>query len=147
MALLVFFAAFPLWVGAATRYAEPIYGTVTRSSPFKPDPTEISVTAGGEVNARDMGIGDNCRGMIVGAAPLVRLEYTAGSLPLQIWVQSSADTTLVIRRPNGRWSCDDDSLAKNPAVRFATPQSGTYDIWVGAYGTVRPPAKIFITER
>ena len=63
-------------------------------------------------------------------------------------MNSSADTTLVVRAPNGLWYCDDDSgQGLNPSVRFNTPMSGLYDIWVGTYGNAsNQQAQINISE-
>lgn len=98
------------------------------------------------MNAREMGFQAGCIGFINPEAPHLRLHYKSSGLPLQVYVGSAADTTLIIRTPNGEWRCDDDSLAKNPAVRFAQPQDGVYDVWVGAFGGGRPQADVFITE-
>ena len=65
-------------------------------------------------------------------------------------VASEADTTLIVRGPDGNFSCDDDSgdQGMNPAVRYENSQSGSYEIWVGAYaadaGT--PAAVLHISE-
>lgn len=126
---------------------EPVYGYLSLQSPFTPDPTRVSVAAGGHVNARDLDFHPNCRGFFNPEAPHIVLDYQASSIAMQVYVSSAADTTLIIRSPDGTWHCDDDSLAKNPAVRFATPKSGAYAIWVGAFGGGRPQADIFVTER
>lgn len=127
--------------------AEPIYGYVNRVSPFKPDPTVVRVTGGGHANARDLDLPTACRGYIQPEAPALKLRYKAGSVPLQIYVHASEDTTLIVRDPTGKWFCDDDSLAKNPALRFAQPASGTYSIWVGSYGGGAPAVDVYISER
>lgn len=127
--------------------AQPIYGTLQLKSPFKPDPVKVSVSAGGEVNARELGFHPGCTGFFNPEAPHIRLNYTSSGIAMQVYVGSAADTTLIIRTPDGSWRCDDDSLAKNPAVRFAQPKDGTYDIWVGAFGGGRPQADVHITER
>ena len=113
--------------------ATPNYGTLNLRTGFTPDPNVIRVQSGGSLNAAT--IDSSCAGFIT-AAPDVRLVYTAGSLPLIISVASSADTTLVVNGPDGRWYCDDDGGANglNPALRFNHPASGRYEIWVGTYG-------------
>jgi hypothetical protein len=113
--------------------AEPNYGTINLRSGFLPDPRIIALQSGGDIDVSRLN--NNCRGYITNA-PDVRLNYTAGSLPLYISVDSSADTTLVINGPDGEWYCDDDGGTRglNPSIRFETPQSGRYEIWVGTYG-------------
>lgn len=124
--------------------ATPNFGTVNLSAGFTPDPRTISVTSGGSIAASN--VGSNCAGSISNA-PDVRLSYTAGSLPLIISVNSSSDTTLVINAPDGRWYCDDDSGdGVNPSVRFNSPQSGRYEIWVGSYGGGNAQATLAISE-
>ena len=124
--------------------ATPNFGSVNLSAGFTPDPRTISVTSGGSISASN--VGSSCAGSISNA-PDLRLSYTAGSLPLIISVNSSSDTTLVINAPDGRWYCDDDSGdGVNPSVRFNSPQSGRYEIWVGSYGGGNAQAILAISE-
>ena len=125
----------------------PTYGTVALASGFSPDPYAVSVQSGGSIDSSSS-IGGACRGFVA-SAPDVRLNFTAGSLPLIISSGSSADTTLVVNAPDGRWYCDDDSgqAGMNPMVRFNTPASGQYDIWIGTYGSSSlQPAQLHISE-
>ena len=125
----------------------PNYGTVNLTAGFAPDPNVINVRSGGSLNAETLS--PTCKGFISNA-PDVRLNYTAGtSLPLIISANASADTTLVVNGPNGSWYCDDDSgeQGMNPMVRFATPASGQYDIWIGTYASATlQPAQLHISE-
>ena len=126
--------------------ANPNYGSVSLRTGFTPDPYVVNVMSGGTINAA--GIGGACRGFISNA-PDFDLYFTGGSsLPLLISVASNADTTLVVRAPDGLWYCDDDSgQGLNPAVRFNNPRSGLYDIWVGTYGNAsNQPSQINISE-
>lgn len=113
----------------------PSYGSVSLSSGYTPDPYLVNLQSGGGIDV-SRSIGGNCRGFVANA-PDYRLQYRAGSvLPLIISVQSSADTTLVINGPDGRWYCDDDGgQGLNPSLRWNTPMSGQYDIYVGTYGS------------
>ena len=78
-------------------------------------------------------IGGSCAGYVA-SAPDFRLNYTAGGFSLNVYFESGSDTTLVINDPSGQWYCDDDSRGNlNPAVHFANPASGQYDIWVGSF--------------
>lgn len=138
------FAAAP---AAAQDYnADPNFGTLNLASGFTPDPQVVAVRSGGEINAAT--ISQSCQGFI-SSAPDVRLNYTAGSLPLIISVAADADTTLVVNGPDGSWYCDDDDGDKgmNPMVRFNTPASGQYDIWIGTYGNASlQPAQLHVSE-
>lgn len=131
---------------AAQNYGlNPNYGTVRLSAGFTPDPYNVNVTAGGNIRAADRFSG--CRGYISNA-PDVRLHWSGGgNLPLVISAASSRDTTLVVNGPNGSWYCDDDSgEGTNPSLRFGSPMSGQYDIWVGSYGGDFVSATLSISE-
>jgi len=112
--------------------ADPISGTVSLNWGFEPDPHVIAVRAGGSEAASS--ISGDCQGF-VSVSPDVRLVYQAGDHPLIISADSRADTTLVVNAPDGQWYCDDDGGRNgiNPSVRFNTPMSGSYEVWVGTY--------------
>jgi hypothetical protein len=113
--------------------ANPNYGVIDLVSGFTPDPHTVNVSAGGSYSAYAI---PGCVGWI-SRAPDYRVNWTAGSgaLPLVFSVQSDADTTLVINDASGNWVCDDDggNNGLNPAVTFAEPSSGQYDVWVGTF--------------
>jgi len=114
---------------------DPVFGSVDLTAGFQPDPRSIDIVAGGTEDASKLG--GACVGM-VGDAPDYRLNYTAGGLPLNIWVYSDVDTTLVVNGPDSRWACNDDGAGGNgvnPGLRWANPKSGVYDIWIGRFGT------------
>lgn len=123
----------------------PTYGQTTLRAGFPSDPYTVSIRAGGSIDISDTN--SSCRGR-VSNAPDYQINYTAGStFPLIFRVDSSADTTLLINGPNARWVCDDDSgEGLNPEVRFNSPQSGRYDIWVGTYGDRTAPATLYVSE-
>lgn len=126
--------------------ADPNYGTLTLSGGFSPDPRVVNVTSGGAIAASTARNG--CRGF-VSRAPDVRLVFEPGSLPLIISANSSADTTLLINTPDGRWYCDDDGGqgGLNPAIRFNNPRGGRYEIWIGSYRSgVNSRAQLHISE-
>jgi hypothetical protein len=126
--------------------ASPNYGTLRLQSGFTPDPRVVNVRSGGSIDAQSIDSG--CQGYISNA-PDVRVVYRAGSLPLIISVDSSADTTLVINAPDGQFYCDDDGGREglNPMIRFDNPESGRYEIWVGTYGSsANSRARLHISE-
>jgi hypothetical protein len=125
----------------------PTYGSVRLQAGFTPDPYRVNVVAGGETNATNLQLGQNCVGFVAAGQPDFRVGYEAGSYPLSFFVESTADTTLIINGPNGEWYCNDDYSGNNPRVTLSRPTSGQYDIWVGTYGsTSNPQTTLSITE-
>lgn len=124
--------------------ADPTFGQTRLSAGFPNDPYTVEVIAGGPVDGA--ALPGACVGNI-GEAPDFRLTFNAdGSTPLFIRTISASDTTLVINGPDGEWYCDDDSFGDGDAqVRFGRPQSGAYDIWVGAFRG-NPETILVITE-
>ena len=45
------------------------------------------------------------------------------------------DTSLIVNRPDGSWTCNDDSESGSldPMVTIDSPQEGRYDVWIGSY--------------
>jgi large exoprotein involved in heme utilization and adhesion len=123
------------------------YATVNLRAGFLPDPHEVRVEAGGELDARAARLGPSCVGWIDATRADVTLNYTAGNFPLIFLGQSNTDTTLVIRAPDGSWLCNDDFQGLNPGVVIQRPQSGEYRVWIGTFSRGRPtPAVLRITE-
>lgn len=120
------------------------FGEIRLDSGFTPDPYRIDLVAGGTYDASNLG--GYCVGKI-SAAPDLQVTYDSSFLPLVIRTRSRSDTTLVVNGPDGRWYCDDDTGGNsNAEVRFNSPQSGVYDIWVGTYGDDTASTTLSITE-
>jgi protease YdgD len=130
---------------------EPSFGVFTLSSGFLPDPNWIGLLAGGTLYAEhtDQIDGAPCAGYFADP-PDFRLFFRPGAgLPLHVSVQSVADTVLLINAPDGTWHCNDDSDGLNPALSFAAPLDGQYDIWIGTYddpGGDYPDATLTLSE-
>jgi hypothetical protein len=131
--------AFAFAMIAAPAYAQRVntggtgaFGQVQLTSGFEPDPYLVTVNGGGPIDASTLG--DGCTGYIAQRASFT-LRYRKGDLPLFIAGVSEADTTIVVRAPDGRWYCDDDSGGNlNPQVSWDAPRSGRYQIWLGRFG-------------
>lgn len=145
-AAAILMAATPALAQSVNPGANGTYGRVSLRTGFTPDPYEVAVQAGGPVDAMSVG---ECAGAIA-SAPSFTLRYTAGdTLPLIISAESDVDTVLVVRGPDRAYYCDDDSGGGlNPAVRFDTPRSGRYQIWVGTFsaGGTQSEASLYISE-
>jgi hypothetical protein len=124
------------------------YGSVSLRSGFTPDPYNVQIAAGGNVNVRDNGP-DGCWGYTT-AAPDFELNYSAGNaFDLYLSATSERDTVIIVNAPDGNWYCNDDGAeGLNPGLMFENPQSGVYDIWVGTYSSSAgtPPATLHISE-
>ena len=138
-------AAAPAYAQSINTSANGTYGRVSLRSGFTPDPHDVTVNAGGPVDAS--AVNAECAGRVA-ARPSVSLRYRAGALPLILSATSDADTTLVVRAPDRSWHCNDDSVGLNPVVRFDTPATGRYQIWVGTFGADAgaPEAVLHISE-
>ncbi|MEM7769431.1 MAG: hypothetical protein AAF327_02835 [Cyanobacteria bacterium P01_A01_bin.37] len=86
--------------------------------------------AASEIAGRPETVTGGCLGY-VDTEPDHRLTLTSFFDYLSLEVQSSEDTTLVVRGPGGSW-CSDDVYGFNPAIAGQW-FSGTYDIWIGSY--------------
>jgi V8-like Glu-specific endopeptidase len=138
---------------AAQDYTLPsTFGEIALVTGYLPDPATVDVLAGGALALQmtDSVTGGRCAGHFA-EAPDFRLHYQAGQVyPLTVYVESQADTVLMINAPDGSWYCNDDFSGLDPAIGFDRPLSGQYDIWVGTYAPIGhdgyPPALLSITE-
>ena len=127
--------------------AETHYGTFTLEPGFDPDPLFAPADAGGPDNPDALGAPETCTGMLSSAQPEIRIRVAAEAPPLSVFVNSTADTTLVINDPEGNWHCNNDDNGLNPRVHFDTPLSGQYSIWVGLWSSTEiVPSWIGVTE-
>ncbi len=118
-------------------YALPTnYGSLALSSGFLPDPVDVGITSGGEVNVGELGLGAGCIGH-ASAAPDYEVEWSGNSDDLRFFFVAGGgyDTTLIINDPYGNWHCNDDFDGLDPGITFYDPAEGTYDIWVGSYAS------------
>ncbi|MFN4098571.1 MAG: peptidase S1 [Pararhodobacter sp.] len=53
---------------------------------------------------------------------------------LEIRVQASCDTVLLVNTTQGAWLYNDDANGIDPGLRIEHAPGGQYDIWVGTYG-------------
>jgi hypothetical protein len=142
----VSFLAF-CWAGRADTQdinLVPTFGSISLKQGFTPNPFLKEVIAGGAIQTTLGGVK-----AWVANAPDFQLNYEAGKFPypLEIRVESPVDTTLLINLPDGTWIADDDSGGNlNPLLRFARPQSGRYDIYVGTFEKELGKATLIIRE-
>ncbi len=131
--------ACPDWEGA------PHFGQIDLQAGFAPDPYVRNVTAGGTTSIQGCG-GSGWAGFVT-TRPDFDLYWNGSSARMTIAVQANADAVLLVNAPNGTWYYNDDTSGSNPAITFANPQQGLYDIWIGSYdGSRRNPGQLIITE-
>ncbi len=98
-------------------------------------PQSTGVVAGGNVSISSCpGVPGN--GYVI-TQPDFDLSFTDNSAQrdLELRVQGTCDTILLVNDANGQWHFDDDSGGEfNPRLRLLAAPAGSYDIWVGTYG-------------
>ena len=112
----------------------PVYPAVQLTSGFQPDPHTLSVTAGGPVDVAYLG--GSCVGFAT-SEPTFELAYTNGAQSLLRFYfvgTLSRDSTMIINKPDGEYVCADDTFnTVHPSIDFDSPETGTYDVWIGAF--------------
>jgi len=106
------------------------FDPVRLRSGFTPDPLHATGVSGGQFDGSRLG--SECRGWIAGQPD--HIMTLRGDLEFfRVFASSREDTTLIIRAPNGRFFCNDDTDGVDPAIERNHWRRGTYRIWVGSY--------------
>ncbi|MCA9577986.1 MAG: hypothetical protein KC668_21275, partial [Myxococcales bacterium] len=108
------------------------FGTITLAPGFMPDPHVAAGVSGGNVDASTLN--PQCRGHVSSRPDHIFVATGQFNLIRFIINGGTNDTTLVIRKPDGTYLCDDDGAGAgtNPAVQ-AMLAPGTYQVYVGSY--------------
>jgi hypothetical protein len=97
-------------------------------------PYQEALSGGGLIGAFNLDQSNpNCTGFIK-AAPTFRFEWSGELEQMVLFFESDADTTLVVRAPDGAFFCDDDASGTdnlNPVLSLK-PVDGLYRLWVGS---------------
>lgn len=107
------------------------------AEPLTPQTTPYTqtVVAGGELGAYEIELdNDLCTGFI-DATPTFAFDWAGEAEKLVVFFEANADTTLVVRDPNGTFQCNDDADGAdnlNPYLDL-TPLDGHYQLWVGSF--------------
>jgi len=127
------FIAPPAQPGLLLNSGRSNYGAVTIFGSQLGQPYSMQVVSGGNIDVSRVGLPANCRGFVT-QQPDVIVTYQQPGRQLAFFAEGQGDTTLVIRGPNGQWSCSDDEGGnRNPLLTMANAQPGQYEIWVGSY--------------
>jgi hypothetical protein len=108
------------------------FGTISLAPGFVPDPHLAQGVSGGNTDASTLN--PQCRGYVSSRPDHIFVASGQFNLIRFIINAGTNDTTLVIRKPDGSYLCDDDGAGAgtNPAVQ-AMLAPGTYQIYVGSY--------------
>jgi len=134
-------------IAPASPAVAPAIDGIPLATGFMPDPSLVRGQAGGPVEGRALAPSvPLCRGWVP-ATPQHTITLTTAFTRLRVIVNAQADTTLLIRGPDGQYRCADDNDGLNPVVEGAFAP-GTYQIYVGAYSQgTSTPYVIGFTER
>ena len=121
-------------------------GSPVRFDPSAPDPLALSAPLGFAIGNVDLALLNapaegqppgECEGYAA-AAPALTVDLPTAYPYLRVFFvgEAGTDPTLVVRMPDGRWYCNDDSYgSKSPSVDIVGPAvAGQAQIWVGNYG-------------
>ncbi len=114
--------------------------SITLAPNFSTDPSFLSGTSGGGLNAQ--AFGEDCRGWVTPEVNHRMILRGANNAPegqpafswMRVFVRAEGDTTLIIRGPlpGMETRCNDDRFGLNPGVEGSWPP-GEYLIWIGSY--------------
>lgn len=113
----------------------PIFGDITINRPLSKDPLSVRGMSGGAIegkiisNRTDTPTGACTGYMDKEPDHTLRLKNKFDYMKLVI--ESSQDTTLIIKGPGGTW-CNDEFEGKNPGI-VGEWLEGNYQVWVGSY--------------
>lgn len=143
-AIAAFFISAPSF--AQDWSADPAYGGDWRNEGFRGSPLEIQIMAGGPIDISSS-VSEGCAGNVANAPDYNFVLLTGDLSALAISAASSADISLLINAPDGRWYCDDNSAGgSNPALIFEDPEGGPYNIWVGSLSNQLAPSLLTISD-
>jgi hypothetical protein len=117
------------------------YESFTLGAGFLPDPQYGNGQTGGSASASAYGPG--CVGNI-SSSPDHVINVTS-TVNLRVFTESEVDSTLVITGPGGTF-CDDDSNGNLDAQINAVFTPGTYNVFVGNFGSTSGAYRLTITE-
>ncbi|TXD38464.1 caspase family protein [Lujinxingia vulgaris] len=125
--------------------AQANFPGLTLSPGFTPDPSSASGLAGGTIDASSItGATAGCAGKISNRPDHI-LTLGGHFSTLYLGVNSQADTSLIIRRPDGSFVCNDDTHGLNPRIS-GTFGPGTYQIYVGSLASGNPSYDLYASE-
>lgn len=137
----LFFSGFG--AGIASAQGTSSYGDIAVPAGSSGLVATLPIDAGGADDSAQLVSG--CIGFINAELPDLTVTLQSTAAELVVSVRSAADTTLLVRKPDGTIHCDDDTEGLNPAVRLPKAGAGSYDVWVGVIEQVFATAEVDVT--
>jgi hypothetical protein len=110
----------------------PMFGAIDLRGALRAPRTAMGNTRDANSNASALSGQGVCRGYVA-TAPSFAVRVSQPQAFLRFFVNSAADTTMVIQRPDGSLLCDDDSGGHLQPMIDGSYGPGTYFVWVGIY--------------
>ena len=106
-------------------------------------PQAIDVVAGGNVNLANCSI--EGYGWVI-TQPDFDFNFSENDAgrELELRVEGSCDTVLLVNDASGTWHFNDDDRELNPGIRIPNAPAGAYDIWVGTYDQQTCQARLIL---
>jgi hypothetical protein len=104
-------------------------------------PLTAQVTAEGNLPTPELATGDTFCGGLISVAPNYAFEWAGQAKAAGVMFEGDGDATLIVRTPDGRFVCADDSAGSanvNPLVILGNPAAGRYLVWVGRTSPDKP---------
>lgn len=122
----------PLSAAGLNPNGNPSVGRISLNGPLN-QPRRERGHGGGSVDGSSVRGDGPCRGYFT-AEPSVVLEVRRSLPLLRMWVNSGADTTLIVQGPDNVVRCSDDEGGdRNPLLDFNRTPTGLFRVWVGTY--------------
>ena len=125
----------PLPIDVLNLDAEPLAGAPAAPLTAETAPYTETLVAGGDLGAYNIELDNNlCTGFI-DATPTFAFDWKGKADKLVLFFEGEADSTLIVRDPNGVFQCNDDFDGAdnlNPYLDL-TPMDGSYQLWIGSF--------------
>ncbi len=124
--------------------APAVLSELSLTSGFIPDPALVQGVAGGPINASSWH--PSCVGWVTSEPDLDLHLMSEFSLLRLLAFSEDQDLTMVIRRPDGTFLCNDDAEGRNPIIASQF-HAGRHSVWIGTYeASTEAPFILGLTE-
>lgn len=129
-----FFLALPLAAAAECPMVSVSGQQMTLNAESVYAPQTMPIVAGGGLDLSQCGSVPG-NGYIVPESDFtVAYDALGMGRALEMRVNGTCDTVLLVNAADGQWHFSDDADGMNPRLRIENARSGQYDVWVGTFG-------------